>query len=146
MKSLRIQQHQTTYHPELMGMSYQLGRRHGSEGVASVLPRGLKRIMLYCILKCLLFLKDNNKISIRVDRLFVSELRQTKPIPVKHYIYYKLSQMTTAGWLVWFMVLNATFNSISVISWIEVSIDEGRNRSTRRKPPTCGMSSTNFIT
>ena len=31
-----------------MDMSYQLGRRHGSEDAASVLSRGLKIIMLYC--------------------------------------------------------------------------------------------------
>ena len=44
----------------------------------------------------------------------------------------------------WFMVLNATFNNISVISWRSVFIGGG-NRSTRRKPLTCRKSLTNFI-
>jgi len=35
--------------------------------------------------------------------------------------------------LVWFMVFNATFNNISVISW--VNFIGGGNRSIRRKPP-----------
>ena len=34
------------------------------------------------------------------------------------------------------MVFNATFNNISVISWLSVLLGGG-NRSTRRKPPTC---------
>jgi len=50
-------------------------------------------------------------------------------------------------WL-WFMVFNATFNNISVISWrfaitdITVSFIGGGNR---RKPPTCRKSLTNFF-
>ena len=39
------------------------------------------------------------------------------------------------------MVFNATFNNISVISWRTVE----KNRITRRKPPTCRKSLTNFI-
>jgi len=34
------------------------------------------------------------------------------------------------------MVFNATFNNISVLSWVVSFIGEG-NRSTRREPPTC---------
>ena len=42
-------------------------------------------------------------------------------------------------WLVgWYMVLNATFNIISVIG--------GGNQSTRKKPAACSKSLTNFIT
>ena len=41
------------------------------------------------------------------------------------------------------MVLNATFNNISVILWWSVLIGGG-NRSTQRKPPTCRKSLTNF--
>ena len=48
-------------------------------------------------------------------------------------------------WLVGFMVFNATLNTISAISW-RVSFIGGGNRSTRRKPPTCRKSLTNFIT
>jgi len=40
------------------------------------------------------------------------------------------------------MVFGATFNHISVISWLSVFIDGGH----RRKPPTCGKSLTNFMT
>jgi len=44
-----------------------------------------------------------------------------------------------------FMVFNATFNSyFSYI--VAVSFIGGGNRSTRRKPPTCCKSLTNFIT
>ena len=42
------------------------------------------------------------------------------------------------------MVFNATFNNISVISWQSVLLVGGRNRSSRRKPPTCRKSLTNF--
>ena len=42
------------------------------------------------------------------------------------------------------MVFNATFNNISVKSWRSVLFG-GWNRSTRRKPPTCYKSLTNFI-
>jgi hypothetical protein len=46
-----------------------------------------------------------------------------------------------------FMVFNATSNNISVITYIVVVsfIGEG-NWSTRKKPPTCRKSLTNFIT
>ena len=40
------------------------------------------------------------------------------------------------------MVFNATFNNISVISWLTVIV--GGNRSTRRKPPARRKSLTNF--
>jgi len=43
------------------------------------------------------------------------------------------------------MVFNATFNNISVTSWRSVLLVE-ENRSTRRNPPTCRKSLTNFIT
>ena len=39
-----------------------------------------------------------------------------------------------------FMVFNATFNNISVISWRSISIGGGN----RRKPPTCRKSLTNY--
>ena len=49
--------------------------------------------------------------------------------------------------LVWFMVLNASFNNISVDSYIvAVCFIGGRNRSIRKKPPTCRKSLANFIT
>jgi hypothetical protein len=51
--------------------------------------------------------------------------------------------------LVWFMVLNANFNNISVDSSyiVAVSFIAGRNRSIRKKPPTCCRKSlANFIT
>jgi len=43
------------------------------------------------------------------------------------------------------MVFSATFNNISVISWLSVLFGGG-NRSTRRKPLICRKSLTNFIT
>jgi len=43
------------------------------------------------------------------------------------------------------MVFNATFNNISGISWWSVLVGGG-NRRTRRKPPTCHKSLSNFIT
>jgi hypothetical protein len=46
---------------------------------------------------------------------------------------------------VWFMVFNATFQQyFSYV--VAVSFIGGGNRSTRRKPPTCRRSLTNFIT
>ena len=42
------------------------------------------------------------------------------------------------------MVFNATFNNISVMSW--VSFIGGGKQTTRRKPPICHKSLTNFIT
>ena len=42
------------------------------------------------------------------------------------------------------IVVNATFNNISVISW--PSVIGGGNRSTWRKLPTCRKSLTNVIT
>jgi hypothetical protein len=47
--------------------------------------------------------------------------------------------------LIDFMVLNATFSNISAYI-VDVSFIGGGNRSTRRKPPTCRKSLTNFIT
>ena len=44
----------------------------------------------------------------------------------------------------WFMVFNANFNNISVISWR--SVLGGGNRSTRRKPPACRKSLTDVMT
>ena len=44
------------------------------------------------------------------------------------------------------MVLSATVNTISAASCMMVSFIGGGNRSTRRKPPTCHNSLTNFIT
>jgi len=46
--------------------------------------------------------------------------------------------------LLGFVVFNATFYNISVISWRSVLL-VGWNRSTWRKPPTCRKSLTNFI-
>jgi hypothetical protein len=43
------------------------------------------------------------------------------------------------------MVINANFSNISVIS-VAISFIDGGNRRTRRKPPTCLKSVTNFIT
>jgi len=48
--------------------------------------------------------------------------------------------ITTAQGFVCFMMFDATFNNISVISW--VSFIDGGNRSTQRKPPTCHKSLT----
>jgi hypothetical protein len=62
----------------------------------------------------------------------------TYTIFITHYII-----VNNGKWGV--MVFNATFNNISVISWRPVFIGGG-NRSTRRKPPTCRKSLTNFIT
>ena len=45
-----------------------------------------------------------------------------------------------------FMVFNATFYNISVISWMQVSFIGGGNQSAQRKSPTCRKSLTNFIT
>jgi len=42
-------------------------------------------------------------------------------------------------------MFNATFNNILIISWRSVIIGRG-NWSTRRQPPTCHKSLTNFIT
>jgi hypothetical protein len=53
--------------------------------------------------------------------------------------------LKTGPRLVWFMVFNATFNNY--FSYImTVSFIGGGNRSTRRKPPTCRKSLTNFFT
>jgi hypothetical protein len=69
-----------------------------------------------------------------------------------HYKYCKRSnhikqyKIKTRPYMIFvcFMVFNATFNNISVISWWSVLFGRG-NRSTRRKPPTCHKSLTNFI-
>ena len=57
---------------------------------------------------------------------------------------FENKSMTRFG-LVWFIVFNAIFNNISVIS-LAVSFIDGGNRSTRRKPPTCRKALTDFIT
>ena len=44
-----------------------------------------------------------------------------------------------------FIVCNATFNNISAISWLSVLLVE-ETGNTKRKPPTCRKSLTNFIT
>jgi len=49
------------------------------------------------------------------------------------------------GWLIDWLVFNATFNNISVISWRLVLLVE-ETVKTRRKPPTCRKSLTNFFT
>ena len=53
--------------------------------------------------------------------------------------YLKKIQYIKKWWfgLVWFMVLNTTFNHISVINIVAVSFIGGGNRNTRRNPPTC---------
>ena len=43
-------------------------------------------------------------------------------------------------------VFNATFNQLYFSYIVAVSVIGGGNRSTRRKPPTCCISLTNFIT
>jgi hypothetical protein len=48
-------------------------------------------------------------------------------------------------WLFGFMVFNATFNNISVISWRSVLLVE-ETGDTRGKPQTCHKSLTNFST
>ena len=45
----------------------------------------------------------------------------------------------------WFIVLNATFNNIPVISWRSVLLVE-KTRVPGKKLPTCRKSLTNFIT
>ena len=59
----------------------------------------------------------------------------------------KMNSLCTSTLLleVLFMVINATVNNISVISWLSVFYGGG-NRSTQRKPLICRMSLTNFIT
>jgi len=50
-------------------------------------------------------------------------------------------------WLGLVMAFNATFNNISVISWLSVLlVEETGDTSARRKRPTCRKSLTNFIT
>ena len=49
------------------------------------------------------------------------------------------------------MVFNVTFNNNLAISWWSVLLEEetrepGENPRTRRKPPSCRKSQTNFIT
>ena len=46
----------------------------------------------------------------------------------------------------WFMVFNATFNTISVISIMVVSFIGGGSRSTWIKPNSCRKSLTNYFT
>jgi len=48
--------------------------------------------------------------------------------------------------MVGFMVFNATLNKQNFSYIVAVSFSGGENRSTRRKPPTCGKSLTDFIT
>jgi hypothetical protein len=58
-------------------------------------------------------------------------------IPIMHHFnYHDMNRV---------MVLNGTFNNISVISWPSVLLME-ENRSTWRKPLTCRKSLTNLIT
>jgi len=59
------------------------------------------------------------------------------------YIYIKKGEKGVIE-LRWFMVFNATFNNISVISWRQFI--GGGNQSTREKTPTCRNSLTNFVT
>ena len=69
-----------------------------------------------------------------------------------HYKYCKRSnhikqyKIKTRPYMIFvcFMVFNATFNNISVISWWSVLFGRGY-RSTRRKIPTCRKSLTKFI-
>ena len=49
------------------------------------------------------------------------------------------------GWFSWFMVFNATFNNVSVISWQSVLLME-ETVVPGKKPPTSSKSLTNFIT
>ena len=59
------------------------------------------------------------------------------------YRYFKYSSqklMDKIGLVFWFVVFNATFNNISIISWQSVLLVE----ETWRKPPTCRKSLTIF--
>jgi hypothetical protein len=55
-----------------------------------------------------------------------------------------LISVTVEG-LVWFMVFNATFNNISVTVYHGGQFYWWKNRSIRRKQPTCRKSLTNFL-
>ena len=61
---------------------------------------------------------------------------------LSHRICLPVNSLMMVGWFGWFIVFNVTFNNISVIS----CFIGGGNRNTRRKPPTCRKSLTNFIT
>ena len=60
-------------------------------------------------------------------------------------IYFLNSKNKAMAYKVRVTVFNATFNNISVISWWSVILSQ-KNRSIRRKPPTCRKALTNFIT
>ena len=62
---------------------------------------------------------------------------------IKHF-KYSFHGLVWFG-LVWFMVFNATFNNISVISWQSVLLVE-ETGVPGEKPPTCHKSLTNCIT
>ena len=61
-------------------------------------------------------------------------------INVNYYLLYDLLMIINYK-----IMVNGTFNYISVISWRSVLLME-ENKSTQRKPPTCRKSLTNFIT
>jgi len=56
-----------------------------------------------------------------------------------------LNNISAISWRSDLLVEETRVNTISVISWRSVLLVEG-NRRTRRKPPTCRKSLTNFIT
>jgi hypothetical protein len=51
--------------------------------------------------------------------------------------HFFLNQYLVNGWFGWFMVLNATFNNISVISWLLVFlVEETGVPGESKRPPT----------
>jgi hypothetical protein len=66
----------------------------------------------------------------------------TTTCAISVYHHLKLWVRNRSRWGVLDTTCNATFNNISVISWWSVLLVE----ETRKKPPTCHKSPTNFIT
>jgi len=48
-----------------------------------------------------------------------SEMNESVPDMMVWYCLFFIS-----GWFAWFMVFNATFNNMSVISWLSVLLEE----------------------
>ena len=75
-------------------------------------------------------------------------------VVIKGIVYLRRDSTYGTAGVIWkfgldwfgFMVFNAIFIDISVISWRSVLLVEETDRSTRRKPPTCRKSLTNVIT
>jgi hypothetical protein len=78
---------------------------------------------------------------------FVSRMSiLTTAIVCLHVFNAVLSDMISAydSMVVWFMVLKVTQQYLRYI--VAISFIDEENRTTRRKPPTCRKSLTNFIT